>query len=127
MEFPQKRRGNSCLKDTTCYFEFNILHNINCQSNWIIYLSECNLCKIQYVRKSVGPFNIRLNNHRKDVIDTNAIGTENYFILPSQDLYNTNAKSIIIDQLINRTNIILGYVDHLAHLHLLYCITVEDL
>ena len=30
----------------------------------IIYLLECNLCKIQYVEKSKGRFNIDLKNHR---------------------------------------------------------------
>ena len=28
---------------------------------------ECALCKIQYVGKAETAFNIRLNNHRKDV------------------------------------------------------------
>ena len=46
---------------------FNIFHNLNCKSQYIIYLMECILCKIQYVGKSETPFNLRLNDHRKDV------------------------------------------------------------
>ena len=39
---------------------------INCKSTFVIYLLECQVCKKQYVGKSEPPFNIRLNNHRKD-------------------------------------------------------------
>ena len=34
---------------------------------------ECTLWKIQYVDKAETPFDIRLNNHRSDVSDPNAI------------------------------------------------------
>ena len=46
---------------------FKIFHQVICHSNYVIYLLECILYKIQYVRKSETSFNIRLNNHRKDV------------------------------------------------------------
>ena len=32
---------------------------------------ECTLCKIQHVGKTETPFNIRLNNHRKDANGNN--------------------------------------------------------
>ena len=32
----------------------------------MIYLTVCILCKIKYTGKAETPFNIRLNNHRKD-------------------------------------------------------------
>ena len=47
--------------------KFNIYHKISCKSNYIIYLLECLLCKIQYARKLETPFYMRLNNHRKDI------------------------------------------------------------
>ena len=44
---------------------FNISHNLNYKSMYVIYLLECTKCKIQYVRKAETEFNVRLNNHRK--------------------------------------------------------------
>ena len=43
--------------------KFQIFHNLTCKSENIIYLLQC---QFQYVGKSETPFNIRLNNHRKD-------------------------------------------------------------
>ena len=42
---------------------FQIYHNLDCKSKYIIYLLECSKCKIQYVGKAETEFNIRLNNH----------------------------------------------------------------
>ena len=52
----------------------------------MIYLLEYNLCKIQYVGKSEGPFNIRLK-------------VDKDFTLPG-DNCNTNAKFIFFEQLL---------------------------
>ena len=46
---------------------FKICHRVNCKSNFVIYLLDCYIYNIQYVDKSETPFNIRLNNHKKDV------------------------------------------------------------
>ena len=45
------------------------------KSHWILYLLECILCNLQYVSKSETSFNIRLNNHRKDVSNLKTIPT----------------------------------------------------
>ena len=58
---------------------FNIFHKLTCKSQYVIYLMECILCKIQYVGKSETPFNLRLNNHRKDVNNPKAIPACNHF------------------------------------------------
>ena len=50
-----------------------IFNKLTCKSQYVIYLMECILCKIQYVGKSEIPFNLRLNNHRKDVNNPNTI------------------------------------------------------
>lgn len=84
------------FKSTHIKREFNIFPNINGKSKWIFYLLECNLRKIQYVRKSKGLFNICLNNH-KDVKDANAIETYMHFTLLS---YN-----IFVEQLTNGANL----------------------
>ena len=46
------------------------------------------ICNIQYVDKSETPFNIRLNNHRKDVKNPNAIPDCNYFIKHNHEFNN---------------------------------------
>ena len=80
---------------------FKIFHQVNCKSNFIIYLLECTLCKLQYVGKSETPFNLRLNNHRKDVKDINnskAIPACTHFRKNGHD-FNIHAKFTIIEQL----------------------------
>ena len=58
---------------------FRIYHSLNCKSKYVIYLLECTKCKIQYVKKAETGFNIRLNNHRKDVWKPNAIPARCHF------------------------------------------------
>ena len=43
---------------------FDILHTVNCQSAFVIYIIECRICKLQYAGKIETAFNLRLNNHR---------------------------------------------------------------
>ena len=40
---------------------------------------ECTTYNLQYVDKYETPFNIRLNNHRKDIKDSNAILADKQF------------------------------------------------
>ena len=42
---------------------FNIFHKLTCKSQYVTYLMECILCKIQYVEKSGTSIHLRLNNH----------------------------------------------------------------
>ena len=44
---------------------FNIFLNLKCKSEYLIYLVECMLCRIQYVGKAETKLNLRLNNHGK--------------------------------------------------------------
>ena len=46
---------------------YKTFHNVKCASSYVICLMECILCNKQYVSKAETSFNIRLNNHRKDV------------------------------------------------------------
>ena len=55
------------------------------------YLLECDLCNVQYVGKSETTFNIRLNNHRKDVKGLNTLPADKHFTLPGHG-FNNNAK-----------------------------------
>ena len=46
---------------------FKIFHSVNCQSSWVIYIIECNICNLQYIGKSETAFNACLNNHRNHI------------------------------------------------------------
>ena len=56
--------------------------------------------KIQYVGKSETSFNIRLNNHRKDIKKPNAIEACKHFT-NNQHIFSKHGKFIIIEQLRN--------------------------
>ena len=77
---------------------FQIYHNLNCKSKYVIYLLECTQCKIQYVGKAETEFNIRLNNHRKDIWKPDAIPASCHFSAKSHN-FNTHAKFILIEQI----------------------------
>ena len=58
---------------------WKIFHNTNCKTEYVIYLLECIICNLQYVRKNKTPFNSRFKNYRKDVKDTKAILADKHF------------------------------------------------
>ena len=66
---------------------------------------ECTLCKIQYVGKTETPFNIRLNNHRKDANGNNpkAIPSSIHFKQPGHN-FNKQTKFTLIEQINNTIN-----------------------
>ena len=74
---------------------------MNCKSNNVIYLLECNLCPMQYIGKSEWPMNIRLNKHRNDVRRTDAIDVCKHFNQATHN-FNKNAKITIIEQIKNQ-------------------------
>ena len=59
---------------------------------------ECTKCKIQYAGKAKTAFNIRFNNHRKDVWKPDAIPASRHFSGKSQN-FNTHAKFILTEQI----------------------------
>ena len=46
---------------------FDTFHTVNCQSTFVIYIIECQICRLQYVGKSETAFNLCLNNHRNHI------------------------------------------------------------
>ena len=58
------------------------------------------MCKIQYVEKSEASFNIRPNNHRKDLKKPNAIQACKHFN-KNEHTFSKHGKFIIIEQLRN--------------------------
>ena len=73
---------------------------------------ECSICCIRYLGKSETEFNIRLNNHRKNVNRQNAPQADQHFKLPDQN-FNQHARFTLIEQLDN-----LNIVKDLATLQL---------
>ena len=106
------KTGNLCcrqLTSTTTFIshqtkrKFKIYHKINCKSEYVIYLIERTLCNKQYVGKAETPFNIRLNNYRKDTKDPNAILACKYFRQQGHS-FNSHAELIILDKLVNTSS-----------------------
>ena len=96
--------STACFKSNQTNRVVKIFHNINCKSTFLIYLLECNLCNIQYVGKSETTFNIRLNNHRKDVKDPNDLPADKHFTLQGHD-FNKNAKFSLIEKFTNTNKV----------------------
>ena len=64
---------------------------------------ECRISHIQYIEKSKTGFNIRLNNHCKDLNIQNAPEADEHFKLPNHN-FNQYARFTLIEQL-NNVNI----------------------
>ena len=77
-----------------------MFHQVTCHSNYVIYLPECTMCKIQYVGISETLFNIRLNNHRKDIKKQNATEAFKNFN-NNEHAFSEHGKFIRIEQLRN--------------------------
>ena len=58
---------------------------------------ECALCKVQYAGKAQTTFNIRLNNHRKDVNNPKSILADLRFREPGHS-FNMHAKFTLMEQ-----------------------------
>ena len=106
------RTNNLCCKQVLPAIAFKsnvilktyyIFHHINCKCSFIICLLECLKCKIQCVGKLETEFNIRLNNHRKDVTRKDSIPASNHFAIEGHNFYKF-PKNILIEQL-NQTNL----------------------
>ena len=79
---------SSTFKSQETNKSYTMFDEVNCSSVSVIYLMECTSCKKQYVGKSETSFNIRLNNHRKDVKKPDAIlACRNLQIPPNQKTF----------------------------------------
>ena len=82
---------------------YQIFYQLNYKDSYIIYLLECLKCQLQNAGKAETKFNIRLKNHRKEVIRRDIRPASNYFDIKEQS-YNINVKFIFKEQL-NQTNL----------------------
>ena len=64
---------------------------------------ECTLCNKQYVSKVETAFNFRLNKHRKDTKNLNAILACRHFQQQAHN-FNNPTKFIAIDKLVNTSS-----------------------
>ena len=81
---------------------FTIFHSVNCKRDFVIYLLECQKCHIQYVSKAETDFNLRLNNHRKNVYKPDAIPASHHFAVKDY-IFNRDVSFIIIEQICKST------------------------
>ena len=97
---------------------FRPLHKLNCKRSFVIYLMECILCKIKYAGKAETPFNIRLNNRRKDANGNNpkAIPASIQFKHPGHN-FNKPVKFTLIEKINSKINTI-----KIDAIDILYCI-----
>ena len=79
---------------------YTIFLKPNCKSKFIIFLMECAPYRVQYVGKAETAFNIRRNNHRKDVNNPKSIPADLHFKKPGHS-FNLHAKLTLIKQLSN--------------------------
>ena len=82
---------------------FNIRHNLNYKSSRVIYLIDCQKCGAQYVGKSETPFNIRLNNHRKDVQNLQVTLSVSQHFREANHSFNRDAKFTLIEKIKNNS------------------------
>ena len=80
---------------------FKIFHSVNCQSSWVIYIIECNICNLQYIGKSETAFNLRLHNHRNHIKKgiSSCELTEHFLHNKRTHNFDNNVIIIIIEQI----------------------------
>ena len=85
--------------------EFKILHSLNCQSSWGIYIIKCQKCGLQYIGKSESNFNMTLNDHRNHIRaeDNSCELTEHFLQNKRSHSFERNVKIMVIEQIRKRT------------------------
>ena len=82
---------------------FLIRHNVTYESNCVIYLMECRICKkSQYVGKSEYRLNLRINTHRNDVWRTDGPPCDKHFQMLAHN-FNVHAKFIITEEIYDKS------------------------
>ena len=76
---------------------FTIFHQVNCKSDFVIYLLECKKCHIQYLGKAEADFNLRLNNHYKDIYKADAIPASRHFAIKDH-IFNRDASLLKLNK-----------------------------
>ena len=77
---------------------FQIFHNLTCKSENLIYLLQCAIWQLQYVGKHETPFNISLNDHRKDAKSQASILASKHFSKQNHN-FQRHAEFTLIKQI----------------------------
>ena len=96
-------QSTNTFRRTVTHKTFKIYSKLNFKSKCLVYLIESVLWNKQYTGKSEKTFNLRLNNHQKDVDKQNLLQAKQHFRLPGHN-FNKHAKFTLIEQL-NDTSI----------------------
>ena len=92
--------------------EFNIFHNVNCKSKYIVYLVECLKCQgKQYVGKTYTTASQRIYGHRSDAKKINSILIDRHFLEAGHN-FDTHFRMTIIEQ-INKKDMDINAKKHL--------------
>ncbi len=96
----QNLREGSEFRSNTTNKAYKIFHEMNCCSQWVIYLCQCTLHKKQYVGKSEGQLNIRMNNNRHHLkINNGTCMLVKHFMESSNCSMEQNLQIMPIEQL----------------------------
>ena len=61
---------------------------------------ECTKCKLQYAGKAEAELNLRINNHRKEVLKLNGVSAYQHFAQRNHDT-DSDSKFTIVEKLQN--------------------------
>ena len=79
--------------------EFDILHNVNCKSKYVVYLVECVKCNgKQYVGKTWTTVSQRIYGHRSDAKKTDSILIDRHFLEPGHN-FDQHFRLTIIERI----------------------------
>ena len=67
----KKIKLTTTFTDTKGERTFQLCHDLDSHSAWVIYMIECKLCKLPYIGKSETGCNIRFNNDRSHIRNLN--------------------------------------------------------
>ena len=84
---------------------FDIFHTVNCQSTFVIYIIECQICRLQYVGKRETAFNLHLSNHKNHIKwGVNSCELSEHFLHNSRSHDVSEDITIVIIEQIKRSN-----------------------
>ena len=78
-------QSTNIFRRTVRHKTSKIYNKLNCKSKYRINLMEFVLCNKQYTGSSETTFNLKLNNHQKDVNKRNSLQDDQYSRLPGHN------------------------------------------
>ena len=69
---------------------------VNCNSDFVIYLLECKMSHTQYVGKVETSLNLRLKNHCNDVYKADTITASHHHFTTKDHVFNRDVSFVII-------------------------------